>query len=139
MGGRTKLKRLSITGLTRAVAVAFSTPPSALVYWEENFDSYSEQTPLNGQAGPNGQVWELVWNAWADPKIGSLAAKSFGGQDGTLGVGPTTRPEEAQTKEAISKCERRLPAACFMSISTSISVQSAKVRRSGRSRTLLTA
>ena len=87
MKERTKMKTTCLAMLTSSLVLILSSSASAVVYWEENFDSYGEQTPLNGQAGPNGQTWALEWDLWADPQIGSMAATSVGGQNGTLGAG----------------------------------------------------
>jgi len=81
------MKRLTIAALTLLVTVAFSTPTSATIYWQENFDGYVEGTGLNGQLGPNGVTWDSGFDLWNDPEIGSLAAVPEAGQDGTLGAG----------------------------------------------------
>lgn len=59
----------------------------AVIYWEEDFDDYAAGSPLNGQAGPNGETWSSNWYLWYDPTIGSLAATPIGGQNGTDGAG----------------------------------------------------
>ena len=81
------MKTLSVALLSLTVALILASTGTATVYWEENFDGYAEGSALNGQAGPNGQTWGLVWDLWADAEIGSMAATSVGGQDGTFGAG----------------------------------------------------
>ena len=87
MKRRMTIKTLSVALTSLVEALLLVSPASAVIYWEENFDSYGEQTPLNVQPGPNGHVWNDRWTLWDDPEIGSLAATSTTGQNGTLGAG----------------------------------------------------
>ena len=98
------MKRLTIAALTLLVAVAFSTPTSATVYWQENFDGYVEGTGLNGQLGPNGMTWDSGWDLWNDPDIGSMGI-DLSGQNGTFGAGYWTGDTTGGTNNSGSQIQ----------------------------------
>ena len=83
-----KMKTLSVALLSLAVTLILASTGTATVYWEDNFDSYEAGSTLSGQTGPTGATLEDGWALWADPEIGSMAATTTSGQDGTLGAGP---------------------------------------------------
>ena len=81
--------------MTMAVAIGLmiASSATAVVYFDENFDSYADGSILRGQVGPNGQTWREfdLWNgAFNDMEVNTTA-----GQGGTLGAGPSAGGENA--------------------------------------------